>query len=169
MSHYIHDLAEQLITTHGTRDPFALAECLGVHLKWVDNFVNLKGMYQVILGERYIFLNSKLDEMTQRIVCAHELGHDQLHRPLAENSIIQESVLYDMNSRPEYEANLFASALLLADEDMIECAENGCDATQTAMQLQTDVNLVLIKIAQMKERGFAFNTPERSDTSFLKH
>ena len=78
-------------------------------------------------------------------------------------------MLYDMNSRPEYEANLFAAALLLDDESIQECAREGCDALQTAMQLETDINLVLIKISQMNERGHRFNPPPRSDTTFLKH
>lgn len=164
---YIHSMAQELIDRFGTRDPFAIAEALDVHIRMVDTFVNLKGMYRVILGERYIFLSSNLDERTQRIVCAHELGHDQLHRTLATSSIIQEFMLYDMNSRPEYEANLFAAALLLDDESIRECAANGCDALQTAMQLETDINLVLIKIAQMNERGYKFNTPARADTTFL--
>ena len=166
---YIHHLAQELVERFGTRDPFTIAEALGVHIRMVDTFVNLKGMYRVILGERYIFLSSNLDKRTQRIVCAHELGHDQLHRTLATSSIIQEFMLYDMNSRPEYEANLFAAALLLDDESIQECAQEGCDALQTAMQLETDINLVLIKISQMNERGHHFNAPARSDTTFLKH
>lgn len=166
---YIHTLAQELVDRFGTRDPFAIAKELGAHIKFVDNFVNLKGMYRVILGERYIFLSNHLDERTQRIVCAHELGHDQLHRTLATDSIIQEFMLYDMNSRPEYEANLFAAALLLDDESIQECAADGCDVLQTAMRLETDINLVLIKMAQMNERGHKFNTPARSNTTFLKH
>ena len=167
--HYIHTLAQNLIERFGTRDPFAIAEGLGVHIKIVDNFVSLKGMYRVILGERYIFLSGNLDERTQRIVCAHELGHDQLHRTLATSSIIQEFMLYDMNSRPEYEANLFAAALLLDDESVAECARDGCDIVQTSMLLDTDINLVLIKMAQMNERGYGFNPPSRSNTTFLKN
>ena len=165
---YIHELAQNLIERFDTRDPFAIAEGLGVHIKIVDNFVSLKGMYRVILGERYIFLSGNLDEKTQRIVCAHELGHDQLHRTLATSSIIQEFMLYDMNSRPEYEANLFAAALLLDDESVAECARDGCDVLQTSMRLDTDINLVLIKMAQMNERGYGFNPPPRSKTTFLK-
>ncbi len=166
---YIHGIAQELVERFGTRDPFAIAEGLGAHVKLVDNFVNLKGMYRVILGERYIFLSSHLDEQTQRIVCAHELGHDQLHRTLATDNIIREFMLYDMKSRPEYEANLFAAALLLDDRSVSECAADGCDVVQTAMRLETDINLVLIKMAQMNERGYHFNPPERSDTAFLKH
>ena len=165
---YIHHLAQELVDRFGTRDPFAIAEALGAHVKIVDNFVSLKGMYRVILGQRYIFLSGNLDEKTKRIVCAHELGHDQLHRPLATSSIIQEFMLYDMNSRPEYEANLFAAALLLDDESVAECAMEGCDVLQTSMQLDTDINLVLIKMAQMNERGYKFNPQPRSNTTFLK-
>ncbi len=165
---YMHRLATELVERFDTRDPFEIAEGLGVHIKFVDNFVNIKGMYRVVLGQRYIFLSRNQNRRTQRIVCAHELGHDQLHRELATHSILQEVMLYDMNARPEYEANLFAAALLLSDEAVLSCATDGCDVVQTAQTLDTDINLVLIKIAQMNERGYNFNPPDRADTVFLK-
>ena len=51
----------------------------------------------------------RLDENMLRIVCAHELGHDQLHRNMAKTTPIHEFMLYDMKSKPEYEANIVAA------------------------------------------------------------
>ena len=69
-------------------------------------------MYKIIKRNRVIFINSNLPEYLQKIVCAHELGHDILHRHLAKNVALQEFMLYDMTSRPEYEANMVAADIL---------------------------------------------------------
>lgn len=79
------------------------------------------------------------------MVCAHELGHDLLHRDLARRVCLQEFVLYDMKSRPEYEANLFASEILLPDNEIFTYAHDGYDIEQIAQMLYTDINLVALK------------------------
>ena len=113
----------------------------------------LKGMYTHILGRRYAVINSSLDERTKRIVCAHELGHDRLHRPLAGDFRLREFVLYKMNERPEYEANIFASHILLDDEEVYEYARAGYDAAQLAAVMNTDINLMRIKLSEMSANG----------------
>lgn len=75
-------IGTSLVRRYGTRDPFQIAERLGINVLYCDGFGSLKGMYRVIKRNRYIFLNKDLGERMQRIVCAHELGHDQLHRKL---------------------------------------------------------------------------------------
>jgi Zn-dependent peptidase ImmA (M78 family) len=159
--------ADALARRFGTRDPFELAEDLGVSVMWRGNFGRLKGMYRVVLRNRYIFLSNSLGEETARIVCAHELGHDQLHRDFAKGNGLLEFMLYNMNSRAEYEANVFAAGLLLPDDEILELICDGCDAEQIACRMHTDVNLVALKVSHLKRRGFALNPLEhRSD--FLK-
>ena len=79
----ITNKGSNLVKRCNTRDPFKIAEAIGVKVMFVDNFEKLKGVYRVIKRNRWIFINSNLSERMQRIVCAHELGHDQLHRHLA--------------------------------------------------------------------------------------
>ena len=57
-------------------------------------------MYRVIRRNRHVFLNRDLGDRMLRIVCAHELGHDQLHRKLAQANSLHEFTLYDMTARP---------------------------------------------------------------------
>ena len=75
-------------------------------------------MYRVIKRNRFIFLNNSLDENMLRIVCAHELGHDQLHRNMAKTTPIHEFMLYDMKSKPEYEANIVAAEILMDSDEV---------------------------------------------------
>ena len=107
-----------------TRDPFAIADALGIKVLFCDGFGPLKGMYRVVKRNRFIFINKDLDERMQRIVCAHELGHDQMHRNLAKGGALHEFTLYDMTTKPEYEANVVAADILLDDEEILDYIYN---------------------------------------------
>ncbi len=132
-----------------------------------DDFIKLKGMYKVIKRNRFIFINSNLPEGLRKIVCAHEIGHDQFHRELAKDSALREFMLYDMKSRPEYEANVFAATLLLPDEEVTGYVYEGYDAEQIAMAMNTDINLVALKIEQLRNMGWQFR-PIDFKSDFLK-
>lgn len=166
-SDYINDRALNLINTYDTRDPFEIAKQLGIKIYLRNDFNSVKGMYMVILRNRCIFINNNLCHHTQRILCAHELGHDILHRELAKSKALQEFVLYDMKNRPEYEANVFASELLLPDEEVYQYVLDGYDIVQIASIMNTDINLLLIKMAQLNKRGYNFKTPYMPSGDFL--
>ena len=165
---YITQKGAQLVRKFGTRDPFKIAEGLGIKVMFVDDFKELKGVYRVIKRNRWIFINSNLSEWMQKVVCAHELGHDQLHRHLATGDGLMEFVLYDMASRPEYEANVLASEVLLSDDEIMEHLRNGYDAQQIACMMHSDINLVALKAATLDfKRGYGFRKLEYNST-FLK-
>ena len=105
----LSEAGERLVRRCGTRDPFEMARQLGVEVLFCPDFGSMKGIYRVIQRNRFIFLNDGLTPQMQRIVCAHELGHDQLHRNLAKDGALREFMLYDMSTRPEYEANIVAA------------------------------------------------------------
>jgi len=127
----------------------------------------LKGMYKVIERNRYMFINANLRERVQRVVCAHELGHDALHRELAANSALKEFMLYDMATRPEYEANVFAAEILLDDNEIYSMIKNGCDLPNIAGEFNTDYNLLLIKMNEMTKKGYDLRLSLDADTRFL--
>lgn len=143
---------DDLVRRFGTRDPFHLAKALGVTVMFRSDFKDLKGMYKVILRNRYIFLNGNLDPSMQWVVCAHELGHDLLHRRFLSSSMFKEFVLYDMKQKPEFEANVFAAELLLDDEVVVACFREGYDVFQVAGMLGVDVNLLLVKVHELFKR-----------------
>jgi len=164
---YITQKGAQLVKKFGTRDPFKIAKELGIKVMFVDDFKDLKGVYRVIKRNRWIFINSNLSEWMQKVVCAHELGHDQLHRHLATGDGMMEFVLYDMASRPEYEANVLASEVLLSDEEILEHIRDGYDAQQIACMMKSDINLVALKAATLNLRGYGLRKLEHNST-FLK-
>ena len=157
--------ADALVRSTGTRDPERIAEALGITVMDV-NFEKQKGLYKVILRNRFIFIKSDLSEVMRRIVLLHEIGHDQLHRRFAD--VFQEFQIFDMRGNVmEYEANLFAAQIALPDEEILEYIRSGYDAAQIAMATASDINLVALKVSELSRRGYAFrDVDHRND--FLK-
>jgi len=167
MGGYIRGESLRLINKYETRDPFKIARGLGVHVIYTD-FTALKGMYKVIKKSRFIIINGNLNDRDRRTVCAHELGHDRLHRHFAKSADLLEFMLYDMRSKPEYEANIFAGELLIDDGDILTFVGEGFDAYQIANELDEDINLILIKADELRKRGYDLRTPYRPASDFLK-
>ena len=164
----LSEVGERLVRRCGTRDPFEIARQLGVEVLFCPDFGSMKGMYRVVKRTRFIFLNRDLTPQMQRIVCAHELGHDQLHRDLATTGAIQEFMLYDMTTKPEYEANIVAAEILLDTDEVLDYVYNfGYTSEQIAKAMDTDINLVALKVAHLAETNRGLRPVEhRSD--FLK-
>jgi Zn-dependent peptidase ImmA (M78 family) len=164
---FIHKVAAKLINRCDTREPFKIARQIGINVWWRNDFVKLKGMYKVIEKTRFIFVNSNLDEYERRVIIAHELGHDALHRELAAAGALPEFTLYDMKTRPEYEANVFAADILLDDDEVLELMNN-YDESQVARWLGVNISLLLIKLHEMNKRGFDFKLSDVPRGNFLK-
>lgn len=80
-------------------------------------------------------------------------------------STFKEHTLYDMSSKMEIEANIFAANFMISDEDV---KQNSCyqyTSEQLARELFVPHEILLIKLGDMNSRGYDFNlcfTP-RSD------
>ena len=149
----IAKLCEKLSEKHDSRNPFEIAALEGIQLRFCPEFQTLKGMYKVILGQRFIFINGNLKRREAREVLAHELGHDALHREMAESSIVQDHFLLDMRLKPEYEANLFAAHLLLDDKEVVEILKEGLSLEECAARLSTPLPFLEMKIIILEEKG----------------
>ena len=165
---YIQNVANKLIKKFDTRDPFQLCQAIGVEVFYAD-LGSLKGMYKYLKKNRFAVINENLDPFTKTLVCAHELGHDILHQNLARKVCLQEFILYDMKSRPEYEANLFASEILLPDDIIFNLARDGYDIEQISKELCTDINLIALKVSSMNTRGYRFNNTIDAKSDFLRN
>lgn len=107
-----------LITKYRTRNPFKLAKSLGIIIRY-DNLGEVRGLFKKILKRKYIFINSNLSEFDQRIVCCHELGHAILHSSSEYQFLINDTNLL-RRSKLEDEANIFASYLLIPNDEVFE-------------------------------------------------
>lgn len=164
----LSEVGERLVKRCGTRDPFEIARQIGVEVLFCDGFNSMKGMYRVIKRNRFIFINRDLAPQMQRIVCAHELGHDRLHRNLARIGALQEFMLYDMTTKPEYEANIVAAEILLDTDEVLDYVYNfGYTSEQIAKAMETDINLVALKVAHLAETNRELR-PIEHRSGFLK-
>ena len=157
-SEQIHSTVRKIIRENRTSDPFSLARSLGIDVDCAD-LGELKGFYVVYGTGRYIVLNQNLNERMTRVVLAHEIGHDILHRDIAANGGMGESSFFDMTSKPEREANIFAAELLISDDDMTEQGERGCTIEEAAAAIGVHAQVAMIKARSMQERGFGINVP----------
>lgn len=164
---WIHAEVEALCSRCGSRDPFEIARNEGIFVSRRD-LGKLKGFYWVVNGERHIVLNCELGEETARLICAHELGHDQLHREEAQALPFGEMQLWNQSRKPEYEANLFAAELLLTDEVVLKTLPQIEDLSALAGELGQPTELILFKLKQMAARGYTVPVPQGTETNFLR-
>jgi Zn-dependent peptidase ImmA (M78 family) len=151
--------AEQLIQKTGTNNVMQIPSRLGIKL-YYENYDNLLGMYTCRWKHRMIFLNNNLEDHMLQMVLAHEIGHDIFHRDLASEGL-KEFALFNLKNITEYEANAFAAHILLKNEEVLNFVRDGYDVAQIASTLNSNINLLLIKMQEMNKMGFDFNVPYR--------
>ena len=101
-----------------TNDPFEIAEKLGIRV--LVRPVHVSGFKaQTIQMEGYptiISINSMYAPYSQKVLCAHELGHAILHKGKGTVNHF-DITARNLHSNIEYEADLFALALLADERD----------------------------------------------------
>lgn len=164
----IYKKADRLVQRCGTRDPLVIAGELGIYIHDLDGLKETLGMYTYRNRERHIFLNSDLDPIHRRMVGAHELGHDTLHRAEAKATVcLREFNLFYMVSHLEYEANAFASHILIDNDELLEYLRNGYDVDAASNEFQVNINLMLVKLAELNRLGYHFNLPYIPQSDFM--
>ena len=164
-------IPSKLISRYGTRDPFRICREKGIEIMYRDDFIGQKGAFSLMLNVPFIFINNNLSDEMKRIVCAHELGHAMLHRKLCrqrKNQTIYEYEIFDIRNSTEYEANIFAANLLIDEREMNEYMSYGYDIVQTARAMNLNVNLLLIKLHEMKDNeALLYTLPDLPKRNFL--
>lgn len=162
----IYKCANRLIKTYETNNPFKITEHLKIQIEY-KKIGSLKGFYTCILRNKYIVLNEDMDDISAKIVCAHELGHDRFHRNLGINLFKDELCVSMKTYTPELEANYFAAELLIYDNDFLKLTTNGYTYEEIAKILEVHTELVLIKAQLLNGRGHKLNVPYLPSANFL--
>ncbi len=154
MSKNIHARVKHLIRKYETRNPLKLAKYLNIHAVHKEYSLHTKGYYIKTLRNKFIVVNSALDEHSQRIVLAHELGHAILHscEPIY---FIREYTLFPVGPY-EREANKFAAELLIDDNDIKEMRYKA--TSYIAAALEVNEELVKYKIIN-RQGGHMYEVP----------
>ena len=161
----IIESAENILREYGGRDVFETAENSGVNV-WFRRLGGLKGFYICENGARYIVVNERLDDVMKKVVCAHEFGHDTLHRELSAGGIREGTLFLDTN-KTEREANFFAACLLVRDEEILDAMSYHTDISSVASELNLPPEIIKYKLEAMNFKGYGFKTDEIKN-DFLK-
>ena len=167
---YIAGAVEKLVRKYGTRNPYELCDALGVRIRYKDLGTDIKAYYFYQSRIRNIVLNTQISEAVQRILVAHELGHDRLHRDIAMLKGFQEIDLFDMALPTEYEANLFAAELLIDDNELLDILnDENTSFFNTAKELYVPAALLDFKFRVLKHKGYRIEAPYIANSDFLKN
>ena len=118
----ISDAAKQLKKKYDETDPERLAKQMKILVsrESMGLFEGCcKGFFLVHRRKKHITINGDLPDVLQKVVLAHELGHCVLHSG-SSSAAFHDVILFDTADQKEYEANVFASELLLPDEAVLE-------------------------------------------------
>ncbi len=165
MMNLIISLAEQLRDEYGGKDIFETAENSGAAV-WFRELGSLKGFYLFENNRRYIIINKALDKMYRQTVCAHEFGHDMLHRELSAGGIRENSLFLSTN-KTEREANLFAAEMLLTDKETLSIMDYATTADEAAYELGVLPQILSLKLELLNYKGYSFNIADTA-SDFLK-
>ena len=115
-----------------------------------------------------ITYNSDLSDDLQRIIVGHELGHSVLHARSGVHAF-HDVGLFDVSSRFEKEANLFAAEFLLDDDEVLETLAQGGDFFSAAAILRVPMELLDFKFRIMKWKGYELSEPPiTAQSNFLR-
>lgn len=73
-----------------------------------------------------------------------------------------------MKDTTEYEANAFASHILLDNDEVYSLSRQGYDVVEIARMMKADINLMLIKLQEMNKIGYDFRIPMDPDSRFFR-
>lgn len=110
-------LADRIAKKHNTRNPFQIADDLGFIVVYAP-LMEVRGFQQRLLRRNMIYINSDLDDVQQKLVCAHELGHYFLHR--GTNRIFMDRNTDFVPQKAENEANKFSVDLIYSDDVLLD-------------------------------------------------
>lgn len=115
---WIKETVEDITKKYKTNDPYAIIDAKNIILVERDMHEDIYGFYKYIRRNKFIFLNSKLNDAIKKFTSAHELGHVELH-PKTNTPFLRRNTLLSVD-RIEQEANRFAVELLLQDRYIYE-------------------------------------------------
>lgn len=168
----IADEVSRVVRFYDETDPYRLAKAMRIIVSYEPMGLYdgcCKGFFIVHRRKKHITINSDLPEELQRVVLAHEIGHSVLHCSTGTMAPFHETALFDTVDFREYEANIFASELLLSDEDVLDALNDDLFFFQAASALRVPSEMLDFKFRVMKRKGYKLESPIVSHGDFMKN
>lgn len=136
-----------VIKKYGTRNPTELAKELNITIVKRNYSMSTKGYFLSANGRKFIVINSMLDEISQKVVLAHELGHALLHSSKG-IYFMRDNILFPRGI-VENEANKFAAELLINEKEIDKLLLHEMCLNQIASYLEVPEQLVRFKFERL--------------------
>ena len=163
---------EKIQSKYAETDPIKLCQHLNIILLYRPMGAytgSCKGFYIQQSRRQVIVVNSDLDEQFLRVILSHELGHAVLHRNVAGMNSFHDFTLFNEISFYEYEANIFAAELLLADREVLSLLQDGLTVFDAASIQGVPAELLDFKLRILQRRGYSeIKLPLQARGDFLK-
>lgn len=167
----IVDAVEKVKKRYQESDPFRLCQAMGIILlprSFGTAEDAIKGFFLQKSRIKTITYNIDLPEVFQRIIVGHEIGHVQLHAKSGFQTF-QDVSMFDVSSRLEKDANLFAAEYLLDDDEVLEKLNSDNTFFSAASALRVPFELLDFKFRVMKWKGYKLvEPPITSRSNFLR-
>ncbi|AMQ72492.1 hypothetical protein BAMY6614_03685 [Bacillus amyloliquefaciens UMAF6614] len=140
--------AESVIHDHGTNDVYKICDDLKIII--LDgNLGRINGFLQYYKKEDKYLIHVNKNSVYPKIIVAHELGHYFLHKCL--NTFQMENCSLILENKLEYQADIFASELLLPDYILSKelITYHNQSLIQIASAVKLPLSIVKVKFKQM--------------------
>ena len=165
----IYEHAAKIQKKFDTRNPFRLLQAMKADVRESYRYSQLKGYCYYANRSTFVVLNGRLDEAEKTIVAAHEAAHLILHHHQIMAAPMRDMFLYDMTSKIEYEANLFAADFLIDDEQVLTLIDDkDLDFFSLCKTLYFTPDFLSFKLYSLMQRGYRCSMPMPLDSQFLK-
>jgi len=149
----IENAVKRLKKQYDAADPYEIASRMGFMVEFHE-YPTLLGFCCKVLGNTVIALNTKAPRDERKCVCAHELGHIILGHMRSEDfTAMHYCELSNMEYWFEAEANCFAAALLIEDEELLEAIACYRTADRIASALRVYPEILQAKLETMRAKG----------------
>lgn len=129
-------LAEKVKKRYHTSNPFQIADDIGFIVVYAP-LIQLRGFQQRMLRRNLIYINSELDHVQKRLVCAHELGHHFIHK--GNNRIFMDKYTNFVSQKIENEAHRFSVDLVYNDEELSDFLFQPIEVAANYMGVSNDI------------------------------
>ena len=106
-----------------------------------------------------------MSPVLEQMVVLHEIGHDVLHRneAVAAGGFKEFNIFNMRNNRMEYEANVFVAQASLPNDTILEYIRQGYDIQQIASAMNSDINLIALKVDTLIYQGYNLRKQEHQN------
>ncbi|MBW8350733.1 ImmA/IrrE family metallo-endopeptidase [Bacillus sp. IITD106] len=140
---WIKDKVKTLIEEYLTNDPFEIADYKNITVYFHPLHEEIMGYYKYIRRNKFIVINSDLNNGLKLFTVAHELAHSELH-PKLSTPFLKRKTLLSVD-KIENEANRFAVELLLPDEVIYEHANTNLSISELSKMFQIPEEILRLK------------------------